>query len=141
MPLWLSAMDPAYERAIYIIAFIYRSIALVLSILGYISMFCLVRKKANRNEMRILIHGGSLLSALLASLICTIVEGLDIGSDHALMRVFYFTTFLWVPCTDIVTTFWIMASLRHIVNPFKIAPKTRTSITNSKIAFAPPSRQ
>ncbi|CAJ0591743.1 unnamed protein product [Cylicocyclus nassatus] len=78
----------------------------------------------NRNEMRILIHGGSLLSALLAALICTIVEGLEIGQEYALMRLFYFTTILWVPCIDIVTTFWITASLRNVVNPFKKATET-----------------
>ncbi|CAJ0591595.1 unnamed protein product [Cylicocyclus nassatus] len=139
MPLFLSAMDPAYEKAIYIIAFIYRSTALVLSILGYISMFCLVRKKAKRNEKRVLIHGGSLLASLSASLICTIVRGTQIGMEYELMRVFYFTVFLWVPCTDIVTTFWIVASLRHSVNPFK-APRTSIANANSKIAF-PSSRQ
>ncbi|CAJ0591598.1 unnamed protein product [Cylicocyclus nassatus] len=93
-----------------------------------------------RNEKRVLIHGGSLLASLSASLICTIVRGLEIGMEYELMRVFYFTVFLWVPCTDIVTTFCIVASLRHSVNPFKKAPSIKTSITQSKIAPAP-SRQ
>ncbi|CAJ0591705.1 unnamed protein product [Cylicocyclus nassatus] len=141
VPLFLSSTDPTFGKVLNIVGYTYRYVALVLSALGYISMFCLMRKKANRNEMRVLIHGGSLLSALLASIISMTSQRLGIGSGHELMQMFYFTTFLWVPFTDIVITFWIVASLRHTANPFKNGPRTKTSITNSKIALAPPSRQ
>ncbi|CAJ0591587.1 unnamed protein product [Cylicocyclus nassatus] len=137
-PLLLSALNPTCVKVISISGYTYRYVALVLSTLGYVSMFCLMRKKANRNEMRILIHGGSLLSALSASIISMTSERLGVGSNHPLMRVFYFTSFLWVPFTDIVITFWIVASLRRTLNPFKNGPRTKTSITtNSKNASAP----
>ncbi|CAJ0591588.1 unnamed protein product [Cylicocyclus nassatus] len=137
-PLFLSALNPNCVKVFSISGYTYRYVALVLSTLGYVSMFCLMRKKANRNEMRILIHGGSLVSALLAAIISTICMSFEIGSNDPLMRVFYFTAFLWVPFTDIVITFWIVASLRRTLNPFKNGQRTKTSITtNSKNASVP----
>ncbi|CAJ0591308.1 unnamed protein product [Cylicocyclus nassatus] len=80
-------------------------------------MFCTIKKKASRNETVVLIHGGCLLAALGAALTCAVIKDFRIGMDYLVMRLSYYTAILWVPCTNIVTTFCVVASLRKHIKP------------------------
>ncbi|CAJ0591316.1 unnamed protein product [Cylicocyclus nassatus] len=125
IPIFLSATRADYDRVISIIKIIFRASALAISFFTYMYMFWIVRKKANRKEMSILVHGGCLLSALGGSF----VFDCNIGEVDKHMGLFLFTSILWVPCTDVVTTFCVITSIRKRVSPLKDAKVTTVFVT------------
>ncbi|EYC29180.1 hypothetical protein Y032_0006g2827 [Ancylostoma ceylanicum] len=126
-PLLLSTEDMHYDEYIFAVGLAYRVTAFLLCLFGYSLLFREVRKKARRNEINILIHGGCLLVALAAVLSASVCRRFRIGEVHALMRLFFFTTMLWIPCTNIFVSTCVITSLRkRLLHPF--AEKTKSSV-------------
>ncbi|CAJ0591314.1 unnamed protein product [Cylicocyclus nassatus] len=120
VPLLLGTTNDHYYEVAFSICVIYLIGAFALCVFGYISLFYTVRKRANRNETNIIIHGGCLLLALGALSACTIVRGFRILEKSKYMRIFYFSTSLWIPCTNIAATICVIGPIRkHILAPFK----------------------
>ncbi|CAJ0603759.1 unnamed protein product [Cylicocyclus nassatus] len=137
-PLLLSTLDPRYDKYIFGAGLSYRVSAFILCLFGYATIFWKVRRKTNdrkRNDLNILIHAGCLLLALGAVLFASVCRRFQIGESFALMRLFFFTTMLWIPCTNVIVTLCAIASLRqHALHPFtdQVVTSVIPSIKNER---------
>ncbi|KAJ1357248.1 hypothetical protein KIN20_015350 [Parelaphostrongylus tenuis] len=103
-PLLLSTKDLLYDKCIFTIGLLYRATAFFLCLCGYIAIFRQVQQKVKRSHMNILVHGAFLLCALLAIFTATVCRRFQIGESFPLIRLSFFTTMLWIPCTNILAT-------------------------------------
>ncbi|WKY08608.1 hypothetical protein Q1695_007832 [Nippostrongylus brasiliensis] len=90
----------------------YRGIALILCVFGYLYLFFKFRKRSRANKLSVLVHGASLVLALMAVLAASVCRRFRIGESYALMRLFYFTMILWIPVTNVFVTVCTTPRLR-----------------------------
>ncbi|CAJ0590926.1 unnamed protein product [Cylicocyclus nassatus] len=125
IPMFLTATRPDFDQVISVIKMTFRTSAFAISFFAYIYMFWMIQKKAKRKETNILIHGGCLMSALGGSSIFDFHMG-AIDKSHGL---FLFTAILWIPCTNIITTFCVIILLRRRLRPSSEAKLPKIFIT------------
>lgn len=118
-PLLLSTEDPRYDQYIFATGLTYRITAFLLCSIGYLYLFFDVQKKAQLKDIHILVHGACLVMALLAVLAASVCRRFQIGEKYPLMRLFFFSTMLWIPITNLFVTLASTRALRcQIVHPF-----------------------
>ncbi|KAK5967154.1 hypothetical protein GCK32_010672 [Trichostrongylus colubriformis] len=120
VPLLLSTRDPNYDPCIFFIGLTYRLTALISCLCGYVYLFNTIRRKRARAEFKILLHGVCLVTALVAVIISSLYRRYQIGETSQFMRVFFLTTMLWIPCTNILVTIYTTKSLRtRMLHPLR----------------------
>ncbi|KAL6737787.1 hypothetical protein Aduo_011402 [Ancylostoma duodenale] len=119
VPLLLSTNDKSYDQQIFLIGLIYRVSALLLCLGGYLFLYFKVRHNAKRAELNALIPGVCLVFALSAVLSLSVFRRFQIQESSPIMRVFFLTTMIWIPCVNVLVTTFLTSGLRkRLLHPF-----------------------
>ncbi|EYC29184.1 hypothetical protein Y032_0006g2828 [Ancylostoma ceylanicum] len=121
VPLLLSSQDNKYNEYTFIIWVVYGFTVLFTSMFGYGYILYIVKKKSvNRSQdAKILTHCACLILALLAVLGSLSVRRFRVLEGNPFMKLFFFTSILWIPFTNLVVTLYATTALRSVlVRPF-----------------------